>query len=152
MVLHNYTRPPKKVGRGPKGRHAPCGASSPWLHLILSTLFINLNSSNERNSNQYYIKSFTIFWCRWRWRSNHHSGCNHHQNWLKNFLRLTPPRTGLDCRLSFAWNALEWEKRSKMGYTCSSHNIFNKFTRFVHYLNKPNISQPYESKTQKLST
>ncbi len=28
------------------------------------TLFTNLNSSFERNSNQYYIKSFTIFWCR----------------------------------------------------------------------------------------
>jgi hypothetical protein len=39
-----------------------------------------------------------------------------------------------------------------MGYTCSPHNIFNKFTRFVHYLNKPNVSQPYESKTQKSST
>ena len=42
--------PPSK-----KGRLAACGgpspgASSPCLHAILSTLFINLNSLNERNS------------------------------------------------------------------------------------------------------
>jgi hypothetical protein len=37
-----------------------------------------------------------------------------------------------------------------MGYTCSSHNIFNKLhDLFIILLNLMNISQPSESKTPK---
>jgi len=102
---------------------------------------INLNFSQtwthetrEIQTNN-YIKSFTIFWWRWRWRSNHCPGCNHRQNWWKNFLRLNLPRTGWDCRLSFARNA--WEKKVQRWVILIVHIIFN-------------FSQLYESKPPKI--